>query len=463
MRVGSLFSGIGGFDLGFTVAGFEIAWQVELDPYCRAVLAKHWPDVPRYNDIREVGSGVLQPVDVIVGGFPCQDLSVANARGEGLDGKDSGLWWEMLRVVSELQPRYIVVENVPRLINGGLDRVCGSLAEIGYSSEWNIISGADVGAPQIRERAWIISYPNRIAGAQRNSYPQRGVEDRIGANTIRHGLLGGWETEPPPVRISDGVPNRVDRLRGLGNSCIPHIAATIAQLIQEREDRNHMKIIIEVNIDTRIVTNEDEDGNKTSNKEVVLLPIVEARVQEEDTSLSTIPSPSTKTLEPSTNLELRTTSSETSAPPVVTQNGSATHCSKRDCSDAADRGGYCHKHYMAQYRKSYTPSIEADMIHIQWRKHPELDYKAKYKNAWCKVFDDLHRIDGLEWKEIREISDFAMRSWVPKFMQSPTKFRQPSKAYPEKKCYEIMQGQMKGELTNDASDAGAFVDDLDFQ
>ena len=463
MRVGSLFSGIGGFDLGFTVAGFEIAWQVELDPYCRAVLAKHWPDVPRYNDIREVGSDVLQPVDVIVGGFPCQDLSVANARGEGLDGKDSGLWWEMLRVVSELQPRYIVVENVPRLINGGLDRVCGSLAKIGYSSEWNIISGADVGACHVRERAWIISYPNRIAGAQRNSYPQRGVEDRIGANTIRHGLLGGWETEPPLVRISDGVSNRVDRLRGLGNSCIPHIAATIAQLIQEREDRDHMKIIIEVNIDTRIVTNEDEDGNKTSNKEVVLLPIVEARVQEEDTSTSPSTRTSTKTLEPSTNLELRTTSSETSDPPVVTQNGSATHCSKRDCSDEADRGGYCHKHYMAQYRKSYTPSIEADMIHIQWRKHPELDYKAKYKNAWCKVFDDLHRIDGLEWKEIREISDFAMRSWVPKFMQSPTKFRQPSKAYPEKKCYEIMQGQMKGELTNDASDAGAFVDDLDFQ
>ena len=100
-----------------------------------------------------------------------------------------------------------------------------------------------------------------------------------------------------------------------------------------------MKIIIEVNIDTRIVTNEDEDGNKTSNKEVVLLPIVEARVQEEDTSTS----PSTKTLEPSTNLELRTTSSETSDPPIVTQNGSATHCMKRDCSDAADRGGYCHK------------------------------------------------------------------------------------------------------------------------
>lgn len=224
-----------------------------------------------------------------------------------------------------------------------------------------------------------------------------------------------------------------------------------------------MKIIIEVNIDTRIVTNEDEDGNKTSNKEVVLLPIVEARVQEEDTSTST--SPSTSTLEPSTNLELRTTSSETSDPPIVTQNGSATttHCSKRDCSDEADRGGYCHKHYMAQYRKSYTPSIEADMLHIQWRKHPELDYKAKYKLAWCKVFDDLHRIDKLEWKEIREISEFAMRSWVPKYMQSPTKFRQPSKAYPEKKCYEIMQGQMKGEHSDDASDAGAFVDDLDFQ
>ena len=221
-----------------------------------------------------------------------------------------------------------------------------------------------------------------------------------------------------------------------------------------------MKIIIEVNIDTIIVTNEDEDGNKVSNKEVVLLPIVEAKLQEEDSSTSTVDQGTLDQGPSTTNLELRTTSSE---PPIVTQNGSATHCKKRDCDDAADRGGYCHKHYMAQYRKSYTPSVEADMLHIQWRKHHELDYKHKYKMAWCKVFDDLHRIDGLEWKEIREISDFAMRSWVPKFMQSPTKFRLPSKAYPEKKCYEIMQGQRKGEHTDDPSDAGAFVDALDFQ
>lgn len=226
-----------------------------------------------------------------------------------------------------------------------------------------------------------------------------------------------------------------------------------------------MKIIIEVNIDTRIVTNEDEDGNKVSNKEVILLPIVEAKLQEEDSSTSTVDEGTLDqgTLDQdisTTNLEPRTSRSE---PAAVTQNGSVTHCKKRDCDDSVDRGGYCHKHYMAQYRKSYTPSVEADMLHIQWRKHPELDYKHKYKMAWCKVFDDLHRIDGLEWKEIREISDFAMRSWVPKFMQSPTKFRLPSKAYPEKKCYEIMQGQMKGEHTDDPSDAGAFVDDLDFQ
>ena len=459
MRVGSLFSGIGGFDLGFTVAGFDIAWQVELDPYCRAVLAKHWPDVPRYNDIREVDSTTLQPVDVIVGGFPCQDLSMANAKGQGLDGKNSGLWWEMLRVVSELRPRYVVVENVSRLVNGGLDRLCGSLAEIGYSSEWNIISGADVGAPHTRSRTWIISYPNRIAGPEYNSKPQGGIEDRIGANTIRHGLLGGWEAEPPPIRISDGVSNRVDRLRGLGNSCIPHITATIAQLIKEREESNHMKIIIEVNIDTRIVTNEDEDGNKVSNKEIVLLPIVEANLQEEDTSTST----SNLDQDTSTNLELRTTSSELPKPPIVTKNGSSPFCKKAGCNTEVKRGGYCHKHYMTEYRKSYSPSIEADMLHIQWKKHPELDYKAKYKMAWCKVFDDLHRIDKLEWGEIREISDFALKSWVPRFMQSPTKFRQPSKAYPEKKCYEIMQGQMKGEITDDASDASAFVDDLDFQ
>src|SRR6185312_32662 len=108
MTVGSLFAGIGGFDLGFERAGFEIKWQVEIDPFCRAVLAKHWPDVRRYEDVRTVGAE-LERVDVVCGGFPCQDISFAGD-GAGLDGERSGLWREFSRLIGELRPRYVVVE-----------------------------------------------------------------------------------------------------------------------------------------------------------------------------------------------------------------------------------------------------------------------------------------------------------------------------------------------------------------
>jgi DNA (cytosine-5)-methyltransferase 1 len=148
LSVGSLFAGIGGFDLGFTACGYNIAWQVERDPWCRRVLAKHWPNVPRFSEIEEVGRHNLSRVDVICGGFPCQDISLARpVKGKGLDGERSSLWWEMYRVVSELRPLYVVVENVPNLLNEGIDRVCGALAEIGYDAEWHVISAGDVGAP----------------------------------------------------------------------------------------------------------------------------------------------------------------------------------------------------------------------------------------------------------------------------------------------------------------------------
>ena len=117
MNVGSLFAGIGGFDLGFERAGMRVAWQVELDPYCRAVLARHFPDAARFEDVCEVGARNLAPVDLICGGFPCQDLSPAG-RGAGIDGARSGLWAEFARIVRELRPRYVVVENVPALLTG---------------------------------------------------------------------------------------------------------------------------------------------------------------------------------------------------------------------------------------------------------------------------------------------------------------------------------------------------------
>ena len=161
MRVGSLFAGIGGFDLGLAWAGYDIAWQVEEDEWCRKVLAKHWPDVARFTDVRDCGLHNLEPVDVICGGFPCQDISLAG-RQAGLDGERSSLWWEMRRIVGELRPPYVIVENVPNLFIRGFDRVLGSLSEIGYDAEWGVISANDVGAPHLRQRLWIVAYPASV-------------------------------------------------------------------------------------------------------------------------------------------------------------------------------------------------------------------------------------------------------------------------------------------------------------
>src|SRR6185436_6276502 len=156
MTVGSLFAGIGGFDLGFERAGFEIAWQVEIDPFCRAVLAKHWPDVRRYDDVRTVGPELAR-VDVIVGGFPCQDISFAGA-GAGLAGARSGLWDEFHRLIRTLRPRWVVVENVAALLQRGIDTVLGALARLGFDAEWSCLSACSLGAPHVRRRVFIVAH-----------------------------------------------------------------------------------------------------------------------------------------------------------------------------------------------------------------------------------------------------------------------------------------------------------------
>ena len=157
LTFGSLFAGIGGFDLGFERAGMSCKWQVEIDDYATKVLEKHWPDVHRERDIRECGRGNLERVDVICGGFPCQDISYAG-RGAGLDGERSGLFFEAVRVVRELRPRCVVLENVAALLTRGLDRVLGTLAEIGFDAEWHCIPASSVGAPHIRDRVFVMAY-----------------------------------------------------------------------------------------------------------------------------------------------------------------------------------------------------------------------------------------------------------------------------------------------------------------
>lgn len=228
--VGSLFAGIGGFDLAFEREGYEVAWQVEIDDYCQKVLAKHWPHVSRFGDVRDCGLHNLEPVDVICGGFPCADLSSAGNM-EGLDGEQSSLWWQMHRIIGELRPRYAVVENVPNLIIRGFDRVIGSLADIGYDAEWHVISAANVGAPHRRKRVWIVANANGVVWPECDIGPQAGFQAPLRHDALRHRISGGWETKPELGRVAHGVPARMDRLRGLGNAIVPQIAQHIARTL----------------------------------------------------------------------------------------------------------------------------------------------------------------------------------------------------------------------------------------
>jgi len=306
LTAGSLFSGVGGMDIGLQMAGWEIAWQVEIDKYCRQVLEKHWPDAKRYEDIRDVGAHNLESVDLICGEFPCQDISVAG-KGEGITGSRSGLWKEMFRIICELRPPFVLVENVPALLGRGIDVVLGDLAEGGYDAEWDCLPASVFGAPHRRDRAWIVAYTSSTGRQQdarsafgnektherwrtKNNYEFEcdgqgdrkkdvadadvtGLEIRqkpenrrgnlwdkgtpVGKRSIEvcypsvKGLsdwAGGEVEQPYPLTeferpggreierdfcgVPHGVSRRVDRLKGLGNACVPQVVQWIGERIR---------------------------------------------------------------------------------------------------------------------------------------------------------------------------------------------------------------------------------------
>jgi DNA (cytosine-5)-methyltransferase 1 len=160
VRVGSLFSGIGGFDLGFERAGMDVAYSVEFDAKARGVLSRHWPTVPQYTDVRSF-DGAAVPVDVLCGGFPCQDLSVAGRRA-GLAGERSGLFFEFARIIGEAQPQWVVIENVPGLLSSQRGRdmgaVVGTLADLGYGVAWRVLDAQYFGVAQRRRRVFLVGH-----------------------------------------------------------------------------------------------------------------------------------------------------------------------------------------------------------------------------------------------------------------------------------------------------------------
>lgn len=243
LKFGSLFSGVGGFDLGFERAGMACKWQVEIDDYCRRVLAKHWPNVPRYGDIKELTGEELEPVDVICGGFPCQPVSLAGKRLGQSD--ERWLWPEFYRVVCTVRPRFVIVENVSGLLSDGLEYVLGDLAASGYDAEWQSIPASAFGAPHIRERIWIVAYPVSIGWNQRQIFSvhsgksiSKWTSGDKKINPNNHAWNGDSATSKLQaiarnVGMVDGVPARVDRLRALGNAVVPQVAEWLGRRIVE--------------------------------------------------------------------------------------------------------------------------------------------------------------------------------------------------------------------------------------
>jgi DNA (cytosine-5)-methyltransferase 1 len=250
LRVLDLFSGIGGFSLGLErTGGFETVAFCEIEEFPRRVLAKHWPKVPCYHDVRELTAAKLAAdeiaVDVITGGFPCQDISSAGLQAGIECGTRSGLWSEIARLAGELRPKFIIVENVANLLRGPRERpgrwfgrVLGDLAELGYDAEWENIPAAALGAPHRRERIWLVAYPHED-GDSHERIPEHGFayaenlwqRDRRLSELGASPRLCGRDTYDRIRRVVYGLPGWAHRTGALGNAVVPQIPELIGHAI----------------------------------------------------------------------------------------------------------------------------------------------------------------------------------------------------------------------------------------
>ncbi|WP_074951243.1 DNA cytosine methyltransferase [Alicyclobacillus macrosporangiidus] len=236
----SLFSGIGGIDIAAEWAGFVTVGQCEMAEYPYRVLCKHWPNVPKWRDVRDVTADSVRAagisrVDVLSGGFPCQDISNAGKRA-GLSGARSGLWREMVRAVRMVGPRYVLVENVAALLGRGMGTVLGDLAESGYDAEWDCLPASAFGSYHERDRVFIVAYPKGEYG-QARSVLEASEDWRSSAQSGRlhrmvvaeRGKQPGerLESEPGVDRMVHGIPHRTHRLAALGNAVYPPVVRWI--------------------------------------------------------------------------------------------------------------------------------------------------------------------------------------------------------------------------------------------
>jgi DNA (cytosine-5)-methyltransferase 1 len=243
MRVLDLFSGIGGFSLGLErTGGFKTVAFCEIEPFPRRVLAKHWPKVPCYGDVRTLTSARLAGdgiwPDVIVGGFPCQDISFAG-KGAGLSGEQSSLWREFIRLVREIGPSIVIVENVAALLGRGIGDVLRDLAEAGYDAEWDCLPASFVGAPHNRDRVWIVAHPQR----DKQSWSQScfGAIGRMGRVNQPVPWDTYWEAALSSFRgMDDGLSRSVDRTDGLRNAVVPQIPELIGRAILASLKERHI-------------------------------------------------------------------------------------------------------------------------------------------------------------------------------------------------------------------------------
>jgi DNA (cytosine-5)-methyltransferase 1 len=261
VNVLDLFSGIGGFSLGLERAEMRTVAFCEIDAWCRSVLRHHWPHVPIFEDIRTLDPTGLGRIDLICGGFPCQDISTARAaEAPGLAGERSGLWFEMLRLVRECRPDWVLVENVARLRTLGADRVLGDLEQEDYTARPLVVGARDVGAPHPRPRVWIIanansigirkqsgwgggpSRPEAIQSAGHDAHADGDRESRVPLNaevarseSLHESPYALWEREAGSIQshaVADGLPDELDAgIAAYGNAVVPLIPELIGRAI----------------------------------------------------------------------------------------------------------------------------------------------------------------------------------------------------------------------------------------